>query len=68
MKALCCTSHGDFEGVTNLLWEQMERVQMERVRKIPFQKGSTEIQPFENNCAANIIHILLERAEAVNGT
>lgn len=63
MKALCCTSHGDFEGVTNLLWEQMERV-----RKIPFQKGSTEIQPFENNCAANIIHILLERAEAVNGT
>lgn len=42
--------------------------EMLRVRKIHFQKGSIEIQPFEKNRTANIIHILFKRAEAVNAT
>lgn len=47
----------------SLLWEQMERV-----RKIHFPKESAEIQPFEKNQAANIIHVLLKKAESVNAT
>jgi len=42
---------------------------MERVKKKnTFPKEFKEIQCFEKSCTANIIHILLKKAEAVSTT